>query len=195
MALEIEATYNVPEAGLLKILGGEVLLLEVEEVGTGRKFEAFNLDDEEGRPIGWAVDVDTAGRNQITLRISYTGRSCEYLFNYCPDLVAVEKAETTGRYFNGLFRGDVALVEVKELDTSEAETISAMFCECESLKRVPALDTRNVIDFSLAFSGCKNLEEVPELDTSNGRYFLDMWKGVPVVPSWAQNRLFRKSGL
>lgn len=187
MALEIEATYNVPTGGgLLKILGGDVLLLEVEELYTGEKFEAFNLEDEEGRPIGWAVDVDAEDRNRITLRMSYTGQSCAYLFNYCPDLVAVERLETTGRCLDGMFRGDVALTEVKELDTSEVESISATFCGCESLRRVPQLSTRSVIDFSLLFSGCVNLEEIPELDTSSGRYFLDMWEGVPAVPSWAQ---------
>lgn len=183
MAFKIEATYNVPEAGLLRILGaGADSLLEVAEAGTGGKmFEAFELFDDEERPIGWAVDVDTEGHNnRITLRMSYTAKSCSWLFSCCDDLVCVDQLEApSGICLRGMFFG------------------------CANLERVsPTLPTERVADFSNAFAGCRSLKHVAQFSMAAAVYYYRMWEGAN-VPEWArhlealsaQNKLFRKSGL
>lgn len=179
--MRARCTYAVKGRSLVILGAGADSLLEVEEVGTGKRLEAFKLFDDEERIIGWAVDAGSEDHNnRVTLQMSYTARSCSWLFSCCVDLISVD-----------------------ELEAPSENCLRGTFFGCANLERIsPPLPTKNVVDFSNAFAGCRSLRHVAKFDTSSGVYFFRMWEGAK-VPEWArhlealsaQNRLFRKSGL
>lgn len=66
-----------------------------------------------------------------------------------------------------MFRNCTNLATVSNLDTSSVTRMQDMFNRCTSLTKIPLLDTRNVTNMSAMFYDCTKLTTIPLLNTSN----------------------------
>lgn len=64
------------------------------------------------------------------------------------------------------YTGSTDMDFIKDLDISNADSLTGMFQDCLSIKTIPSLDTSNATSTSNMFNYCLSLISIPELNTS-----------------------------
>ena len=119
-------------------------------------------------PIGYSDELSTEVNSNINDDVAYS-----------KTLYDAWNPRNTGA--NRLYYNDKKLFYAPNIDTSNVNSMYAMFSGCTNLQTVPLYNTSKVYNMSYLFYGCSNLKRIPEFDTSSVTNMEDTFVGCDTI--------------
>ena len=113
-----------------------------------------------------AIDSISGGGGLDWSAIGYSGMPQTIIDGYNYAVQIKNNWDATQTSLRNKFSGDINLVFMPAVDTSNATTTYGMFQDCSSLLSVPLLNVSNSTTIRNMFNGCVSLSNIPLFNTS-----------------------------